>query len=125
MEIDAARILYHGTSLDRAGSIMRDGVIRRARHGVQCVSLTDDPKVAHYFAALAADADRSTPVIIPVDGARLKRDGFELESHSDPVWGEGVCDWECETACWQDIPLDYTRGLPKRGKPIPPDTIQG
>lgn len=100
-------MLYHGTSLDRAGKIMREGLIRVAPCGVQAVSMTDDINVALYFASLAADADRSTPIVLPIDGEALTKDGYELEPFSDGVWGAGECDWERETVCWRDIPLKY------------------
>ncbi len=100
-------ILYHGTSLDRAVKIMAEGVIRVAPCGVKAVSMTDDPRVAHYFAALAADCDNSAPVILPLDADRLTADGYDLEPFSDPVWGDDKCAWERETVCWRDIPLSY------------------
>lgn len=100
-------MFYHGTSLQRASSIMRDGVIKVAPHGVKCVSMTDDARVACYFAALAADCDGSVPVILPIDADRLRTDGFDIELFEDQVYGEGECAWERETACWQDIPISY------------------
>lgn len=105
--IGEGSVLWHGTSLDRAAKIMRDGELRVARFGVEAVSMTDDPMVALYFAKLAADTDRGTPVILAIDAAQLRADGFELEPFEDDVWGDGQCAWERETVCWQNIPVKY------------------
>lgn len=90
--------LYHGTSVKRWDSIQSDGVLKKAPYGDQHVSLTDDPKVAAYFAELAADCDECDGVILAVDADGLETEPFVSNAFED-------CEWERETACLEDIPL--------------------
>lgn len=96
---------YHGTCEIRWQSIQRDGWLKCAPYGDQHVSLTDCPKVARYFADLAADCDQCEPVILGVDAS-----GLQTEPFVSAVW-EG-CEWERETACLEDIPLSRLRVTP-------------
>lgn len=92
--------LYHGTSSPRWASIQRDGVLRVAPFGDQCISLTDSREVADYFAANACSGDEGgSPVILTVNA-----DGLNAAPFVSAVWDD--CSWERETACWEDIPLD-------------------
>lgn len=78
----------------------------------QKVALTPDRSVAEYFAQVAVSGDRdlhgipeeeTRPVVLELDGDGLIEQNYDLQRHSDPVWGEGACDWEQEVACWGDI----------------------
>jgi hypothetical protein len=107
-------ILYHGTTARRWRMIRREGVLRRAPFGDTCVSLTDDYRVARHFAdnscsAEIADGDdpKAKPVVLRVDASGLRTEAF-----SSATWGEGVCDWERETACWEDVPLHRVAAVP-------------
>jgi hypothetical protein len=106
--------LYHGTSSRRWNAIRKQGILRKAELGDQCVSLTDDYRVARYFADNACSGDEamgrpgSKPVILKIDVS-----GLDAHPHSSAVWGEGLCDWERETACWEDVPLDRVSVAPK------------
>lgn len=105
--------LYHGTTSTRWSGMQADGVLRRAPLGDLCVSLTDDYRVARYFAenscsAEAAEGVSSDPVVLLVDVT-----GLDARPHSSAVWGEGECTWERETACWEDVPIS-------RVSPVPP-----
>jgi hypothetical protein len=105
----AARpVLYHGTSSFRLRTILREGVLRRSPVGHKAVSLTPEHPVAEYFARNAAFGDihdhpgeDSTGVVLQLRLARVLR----LRKFSDPVWGNGECDWEQEIACWDDVAL--------------------
>jgi hypothetical protein len=104
-------VLYHGTSRARLLSILHDGVIRVAPTGVRCVSLTDSFDVARYFAGIAAQCDLDEgrgdgeAVIVFIAADRVDAQPF-----SDPVWGDGECDWERERAVWSDVPADVIVG---------------
>lgn len=100
--LDRPRRLYHGTSSVRWNAVRRDGVLRRAPFGDQCVSLTDDIHVARYFARNACCSEEGgEPVVLAVDVADL-----DAEPFVSGVWGEDhSCEWENETACWEDVPL--------------------
>ena len=101
--------LYHGTSTHRLRDILHENRLRRfTKRSVRKVSLTTDPSVARYFAYLAALRDRKTqpgarPAVLVIDGDGLIEAGYDLESHSDPEHGAGLCDWDKEIACRQDI----------------------
>jgi len=105
--------LYHGTSTHRLKGILRENCLRESETGDdQKVALTPDRAAAEYFAHLAVVGDRELhgipedethPVVLEFDGDALIEDGYGLQRYSDPVWGEGECDWEKEIACWQDI----------------------
>ena len=107
-------ILYHGTTSRRLRDILRENRLRLPQAGDQKISLTTERSVAEYFASNAVFGDHrshpdeeSKPVLLLLDGAGLLALHYELESFSDPIWGDGECDWENEIACWTDIdPLD-------------------
>lgn len=100
--LDRPRRLYHGTSSVRWDAVRREGVLRRAPFGDQCVSLTDDIHVARYFARNAcASEEGGRPVVLAVDV-----EGLDAEPFVSGVWGaDHSCEWESETACWEDVPL--------------------
>jgi hypothetical protein len=46
-------------------------------------------------------------MVLTIDGEHLQALLYQLDSYSDPVWGDGECNWENEIACWDNIdPLD-------------------
>lgn len=95
-------VRFHGTSSVRWASIQADGLLRKARFGDQHVSLTDDIEVARYWTQMACSTDEgATPVVLRVDTT-----GLPTEPFSSVVWGDGECDWESETACMVDVPID-------------------
>lgn len=106
--------LYHSTSTARLKRILADGRLRRATSGDQKIALTTERCVAEYFACNAVFADKhdhpdeeSSPVVLVLDGEGLLALNYSLLPFSDPVWGEGECDWENEIECWDDIePLE-------------------
>lgn len=102
-----SEVLYHGTTTKRWAAIQEVGAILPARIGVKVVSMTTERKVADYFADNSASFDKCGTVILQIDRAALEKDGFVLEEFSDPVWGDGECDWEKEVACETPIPLIY------------------
>jgi len=105
--------LYHGTSTHRLQGILRENCLPVSETGDdQTVALTPDRSVAEYFAQLAVRGDwdfhgipeeKTRPVVLELDGDGLIEQNYDLQRYSDPVWGEGECDWEKEIACWQDI----------------------
>jgi hypothetical protein len=105
--------LYHGTSTHRLQGILRENCLRVSETGDDHkVALTPDRSVAEYFAHVAVLGDRdlhripeekTRPVVLELDGDGLIEENYDLQHHSDPVWGEGECDWEQEIACWGDI----------------------
>ena len=104
--------LYHGTSTHRLKGILRENCLRVSETGDDKVALTPDRAAAEYFAHLAVVGDRELhgipedethQVVLEFDGDALIEEGYDLQRYSDPVWGEGECDWEKEIACWQDI----------------------
>jgi hypothetical protein len=106
-------ILLHGTTSTRWAAIRKEGVLRIAPQGDRCVSLTDDHRVARYFADNACAGDvamgrrGARPVVLAVDVT-----GLDARPHSSAVWGEGECDWERETACWEDVPIERVSLVP-------------
>lgn len=95
-------VLYHGTSSVRWRSIQADGLLKTAPYGDRHVSLTDDLEVARYWTRMACLSEEGgTPVVLKVDV-----DGLPTQAFSSQVWGEGACDWESETACMVDIPVE-------------------
>jgi hypothetical protein len=104
-------VLYHGTSTARLQRIRTAGRLRRATSGDQKVALTTERSVAEYFACNAAWADKhdrppsadSSGVVLVLDGEGLLALNYNLTPFSDPIWGEGACDWENEIECWDDI----------------------
>src|SRR5215467_9126924 len=103
-------VLYHGTSTLRLKRILEDGRLRRATVGDQKIALTTERSVAEYFACNAVFADRhdhpdeeSSPVLLVLDGEGLVVLNYNLIPFSDPIWGDGECDWENEIECWDDI----------------------
>jgi hypothetical protein len=107
-------VLYHGTSSARLKGILEDDRLRRATVGDQKIALTTERSVAEYFACNAVFADKhdrpgedSSAVVLTLDGEGLLALNYDLVQCSDPVWGEGECDWENEIECWDDIePLE-------------------
>jgi hypothetical protein len=107
-------VLYHGTSTARLRRILEGGCLRRASIGDQKVALSTERSVAEYFACNAVLADKhdhpdeeSGPVVLVLDGEGLLVRNYNLSPFSDPIWGEGECDWEREIECWDDIePLE-------------------
>ena len=107
-------VLYHGTSTARLKRILEDGRLRKATVGDQKIALTTERSVAEYFACNAVSADNhdhpdaeSSPVVLVLDGAGLLVLNYKLVPFSDPIWGDGECDWENEIECWDDIePLE-------------------
>jgi hypothetical protein len=84
---------------------------------------------ALYFACNAVFADRHdhpdddcSAVILVLDGEGLLAFNYNLVEFSDPVWGEGECDWENEIECWDDIePLEEVLIAVE---PVPPQRYQ-
>ncbi len=102
MRQEKAPVLFHGTSSTRWASIQKDHTLKVAPFGDRHVSLTDDIEVARYWTRMACSADPgSTPVVLRIDTR-----GLPTERFSSEVWGEGECDWESETACLVDVPID-------------------
>jgi hypothetical protein len=107
-------VLYDGTSTARLKQILKDGRLRRATVGDQKIALTTERSVAEYFASNAVFADKhdrpdgdSSGVVLVLEGEALLADNYNLIPFSDPIWGDGECDWENEIECWDDIdPLD-------------------
>jgi len=57
-----------------------------------------------------------------LDGEGLLVLNYNLVPFSDPVWGDGECDWENEIECWDDIkPLDEVL---MAVEPVPPERHQ-
>jgi hypothetical protein len=93
-------VLYHGTSTARLRHILEEDCLRKAGIGDQKVALTKEKSVAEYFACVAVSADahdhpeeESSPVVLELDGAGLFELNYDLIPFSDPIWGEGECDW--------------------------------
>lgn len=101
-------LLYHGTSSLIWTVIRQEGYLRPGPHGHQHVSLSRDPRVARYFAGLAAGAhdegQAAEPVILAVSRADLAGVGLTPLPFIDPVWGAGECEWEAEEAVSGSIP---------------------
>jgi hypothetical protein len=105
--------VYHGTSTRRLKRILSEKRLRVSATGDRKVALTTERSVAEYWACTAVVGDKhdhsdadSQPVVLTLDGEGLVALHYELEGHSDPVWGDGACDWENEVACRSDIELD-------------------
>src|SRR5438874_2168792 len=102
--------LYRGTSTHRLQGILRENCLRvyliSEKGDDLKVALTTDRSVAEYWARLAVLGDRNVlrippdeqtlPVVLELDGDNLIKDHYDLQRYSDPVWGEGECDWEKE-----------------------------
>ena len=57
-------------------------------------------------------------MVLVLDGEELLALNYDLAEFSDPIWGDGECDWEKEIECWDDIdPLDEVL---IRVEPVPP-----
>jgi hypothetical protein len=106
-------VLYHGTSTARLkGILVEDGSLRRATVGDQKVALTTEKSVAEYFACNAVFADKhdhpneeSSAVVLVLNSEGLLALNYNLIPFSDPVWGDGECDWENEIECWTILSL--------------------
>jgi RNA:NAD 2'-phosphotransferase (TPT1/KptA family) len=110
VEVGRRWVLYHGTSSARLKRILEQDRLRRATVGDQKIALTTDRSVAEYSACNAVFADRhdrpsedSSAVVLMLDAKGLLVLNYELVQFSDPVWGDGECDWENEIECWDDI----------------------
>jgi hypothetical protein len=86
--------LYHGTSTLRLKGILREKRLRVSATGDRKVALTTERTVAEYRACTAVVGDRhdcpdqdSEPVVRTLDGEGLVALHYELEGHSDPIWG--------------------------------------
>ena len=110
--IDSDWILYHGTSSMRLGQILSENRLRVSPTGPdRKIALTTELSAAEYFACNAVVGDRpdkdSVPKVLVLDGRLLLALSYSVTGFSDPIYGEGECDWENEIACWEDIvPLD-------------------
>ena len=119
-------VLHHGTSTRRLRGILKEDLLRTSKTGDAKIALTTERSVAEYFACNAVFGDRhdhpdeeSSPVMLVLDGEGLLALNYDLTGFSDPVWGEGECDWENEIACWDDIdPLDEVLIAVE---PVPPE----
>ena len=60
------------------------------------VCLSSRYKPALYWASLSALDDNSDPFVLRIGAKELLENGYTLMPYSDPVWGEGKCDWEYE-----------------------------
>jgi hypothetical protein len=100
-------VLYHGTSTARLKRILEDGRLRTSGTDNPKISLTTERPVAEYWACHAVFGDRrdrpgedSSEVVLVIDGEGLLELNYDLSAFSDPISGEGECDWENEIACW-------------------------
>lgn len=104
-------ILFHGTSARRFALIMHAGTINPGFSGNRHVSLTPSFGVACVWADSASscsDYEEGLPIVLSIDARGLIYRGFpDIEPFSDPVWGEGECDWEQEVACHGPIETDF------------------
>lgn len=124
-------ILFHGTSTRRWRRIQKDGLLRVAPVGLRVISMSEDPRVALHFAEMAVFGDRydsprcrTGPIILAVNAKALLSKGYELVRLSDPVWGEGACDWELEVASRINVPLDFVMETNLTGI-LPPHPAEG
>jgi hypothetical protein len=122
-------VLYHGTSTARLERILGEDRLRRARVGDQKIALTTERSVAEYFACNAVFGDRhdlpneeSSGVVLVLDGEGLLVLNYDLVPFSDPVWGDGECDWENEIECRDDI--DPLEEVLIRVEPVPVQRYQ-
>jgi hypothetical protein len=93
---------------------------RLAWREIACSWKTDAPRiaalvknperseVAEYF-ALAVDGDEDhfdrsgAPTILVLSGRKPLELNYDLRAFSDPIWGDGECNWESEVCCLSDI----------------------
>ncbi len=95
-------ILYHGTSDKRLRRILKMDMLETQEfHSSICFSTRYKP--AHYWSNLSALDDESVPVILKLNAIKLLEEGYDLFPYSDPVYGEGICDWEYEVRVIDDI----------------------
>lgn len=95
--------LYHGTSISNLHHILDEDMLLTATTGDPAVCTSHELGPAEYWANLTASQDASDPVIILLDVKKLLINGYELIPFSDPIYGEGKCDWECEVRVYEDI----------------------
>lgn len=74
-------VLYHGTSSDALGAILREGLRKMRRHDVH---LTDDIATAERVGARHGAA-----VVLRVDAAAMARDGRQFFRSENGVWLTG------------------------------------
>jgi hypothetical protein len=107
-------VLYHGTSTARLKLILGENRLRKATSCDRKIALTTERSVAEYFVCNAVFADKhdrpeekSSAVVLVLDGEGLLSLNYDLAEFRDPIWGDGECDWENEIECWDDIePLE-------------------
>jgi hypothetical protein len=97
-------VLFHGTSKSRFAKILGENNLHISRDGdIWKVSMSLERKPANYWANLAAWVDQSYPIVIRLSIKQLLYRGHELTPYSDPIYGEGKCDWEKEIYTEMDI----------------------
>ena len=88
--------LYHGTSKWRLHAIMAENRLRGFSIDIPAVSTSDKIEPALYWANRTAWLDTSDPVLIRLNSDKLLAKQYVLDRYSDPIFGEGKCDWESE-----------------------------
>jgi hypothetical protein len=92
--------LYHGTDTVSLRTIQTGNVLQPGNTGG--ISTTSDQRVAMFWAEMACFRQRregdpsAKPVVLILDPFSIEDDGYDIYLFSDPVWGEGLCDWEQE-----------------------------
>jgi putative RNA 2'-phosphotransferase len=71
-------VLYHGTASRTLGLIWQDGLLPMARHAVH---LSADVETAH-----RVGGRHGKPVVLTVDAARMRADGYEFFVTGNGVW---------------------------------------
>lgn len=62
-------------------------------------------------------------MLLVLDGEGLLALNYNLVAFSDPVWGEGECDWENEVACW-DRDIEHLDKVLIAVEPVPPERFE-
>lgn len=112
--------LLHGTSLRSLARILAEDRLRVGAIGNAYISTSPNPSVAAYWAASQAECDDrpgvggragrdaevaagSAGAVLVLSRAKLTAAGIDPKPFSDPVFGEGACDWEQEEAIDTDV----------------------